>query len=88
MAQDTLVRVASYCRFPKGKTATLNHSLNRHAPDQTIYRSRLIHCVVDLAAPGPLRVLTLTDFHKISRAEGPGRQYRTNRDLGARNLPN
>jgi len=38
MAQRTLVRVASYCRSPKGKTATLNHSLNRHAPDQTIYR--------------------------------------------------
>jgi hypothetical protein len=52
MAQRTLVRVASYCRSPKGKTATLNHSLNRHAPDQTIYRSRLIHCVDDLAAPG------------------------------------
>jgi hypothetical protein len=32
--------------------ATLNHSLNTHAPDQTKYPSRLIHCVVDLAAPG------------------------------------
>jgi len=52
MAQGTLVRVASYRRFPEGKNAaTLNYSLNTHAPDQTIYRSRLIHCVVDLAAP-------------------------------------
>jgi hypothetical protein len=53
MAQRTLVRVTSYRRSPKGKNAaTLNHSLNTHAPDQTIYRPRLIHCVVDLAAPG------------------------------------
>jgi hypothetical protein len=53
MAQRTLVRVTSYRRSPKGKNgATLNHSLNTHAPDQTIYRPQLIHCVVDLAAPG------------------------------------
>ena len=77
MAQGTLVRVASYRRPPKGKdTATLNHSLNTHAPDQTIYRPQLIHCVVDLGRPGPLRILTLADFHKISRAEGPTRQYK------------
>jgi hypothetical protein len=53
MAEGTLVRVASYRRPFEGENAvTLNHSLNTHAPDQTIYRPRLIHCVVDLAAPG------------------------------------
>jgi hypothetical protein len=53
MAQGTLVRVTSYRRSPEWKNAaTLSHSLNMHAPDQTIYRPRLLHCVVDLAAPG------------------------------------
>ena len=52
MAQGTLVRVTSYrCSPERRNDATLNHSLNTHAPDQTIYRPRLIHCVVDLAAP-------------------------------------
>jgi len=53
MAQGALVRVASYRRFSEWKNAaTLNHSLNTHAPDQTLYRPRLLHCVIDLAAPG------------------------------------
>jgi hypothetical protein len=50
MAQGTLVRVTSYrCSPRRENSATLNHSLNTHAPDQTIYRPRLIHCVVYLA---------------------------------------
>gem|GEM_PF-5194272 len=53
MAKRTLVRVTSYHRSSEWKNAaTLNHSLNTHAPDQTLYRPRLLHCVIDLAAPG------------------------------------
>jgi hypothetical protein len=53
MAQDTLVRVTSYRRSSEWKNAaTLHHSLNTHAPDQTLYRPRFFHCVIDLAAPG------------------------------------
>ena len=32
-------------------TATLNYSLNTHAPDQTGSRPRRLHCDFDLAAP-------------------------------------
>jgi hypothetical protein len=46
-----------------------------HAPDQTVKRSPLPHCSVDLAAPSRY-LSTLDDFHDVSRAVGPSGQSR------------
>jgi hypothetical protein len=59
-------------------TATPTYSLNTHAPDQPIDRSRLPHWFVDLAAPCRDQSLKRgTDFHEVSRAASlvmcPGR---------------
>jgi hypothetical protein len=77
MAQGTLVRVTSYRRSPRvGKRGNAqsfaqyacsgsdNISASNYPLRRRSHRSE------------PLRILTLTDFHKISRAEGPRGQYR------------
>ena len=48
----TLTRVAGYRRSPKGRQRRPIIRSITHAPDQTLTRSQLFHCCIDLAAPG------------------------------------
>jgi hypothetical protein len=51
-AAVTLTRVAGYRRSPRGKQRRPIIRSSTHAPDQTAKRPRLLHCFLDLAAPG------------------------------------
>jgi len=75
MAQGTLVRVTSYRRSSEGESASDAQSFAQHAcsgsDNISVSASPLRR---RSRRSGPLRMLTLTHFHKISRAEGPTRQ--------------
>jgi len=49
-ATVTLTRVAGYRRSPRGRQRRPIRSIT-HAPDQTAKQPRLLHCILDLAAP-------------------------------------
>jgi len=51
-AAVTLTRVAGYRRSPRGRQRRPIIRSITHAPDQTLTRSQLFHCCIDLAAPG------------------------------------
>src|SRR6266567_4078818 len=69
-AAVTLTRVAGYRRSHRGRQRRPIIRSITHAPDQTVVRPRPLHCSFDLAAPA-VAILTLSDFHEVSRAAGP-----------------
>ena len=76
MAKRTLVRVASYRRFPKGKNGDAQSFAQQACSGSDNISVSAYPLRRRSRRSGPLRILTLTDFHKISRAEGPSRQYK------------
>src|SRR5215472_11213853 len=71
MASLPLTRVAGYRCSCRGINDAPIIRLKTHAPDQTSYRTRILHCYVDLAASGPpYSVAAVNNFHEISRAAG------------------
>src|SRR5713226_10658258 len=74
-AAVTLTRVTGYRRSPRGRQRRPIICSNTHAPDQTSSQPQVLQCGSDLAAPDRYD-LTLSEFHKVSRAAGPKRQAR------------
>jgi len=76
MAQGTLVRVTSYRRSSEWKTRRRSIIRSTRMLRIRQYIGLDFSIASSISPLGPLRILTLTHFHKISRAEGPTRQYK------------
>jgi hypothetical protein len=79
-AAVTLTRVPGYGRSHRGRQRRPIIRSITHAPDQTLTRSQLFHCI-DLAARA-VAILPFSDFHELSRAVSPKGHLRKTQGWG------